>query len=96
MQILLWIILYKVTDSHGASALKTITVVVNPKLEIVKPENNNPTVESKPEVDKKPTDTTIENTTNKLPNTGVESSLPLLGVLSLTMGTALSLKKKQK
>lgn len=89
-------ITYKVTDSQGASALKTITVVVNPKLEVVNPENNTPTVESKPEVDNKPTDTTIENTTNKLPNTGIESSLPLLGALSLTIGTALSLKKKQK
>ena len=84
-------ITYKVTDKNGASALKTITVVVNPKLEVVKPENNKPTVESKPEVDNKPTDNT-----NKLPNTGVESSLPLLGVLSITIGVALSLKKKQK
>ncbi|MFQ8921377.1 MAG: immunoglobulin-like domain-containing protein [Clostridium paraputrificum] len=90
-------ITYKVTDNNGASTTKTITITVNPKIEEVKPEDTKPPVESKPEVDKKPTDNNnIQNATNKLPQTGdTSSSLPLVGVLSIALGTTLSVKKKK-
>ncbi|MFQ8921379.1 MAG: LPXTG cell wall anchor domain-containing protein [Clostridium paraputrificum] len=97
MQILLWIILYKVTDNNGASTTKTITITVNPKIGEVKPEDTKAPVESKTEADKKPTDNnTIQNTTNKLPQTGnTSSSLPLVGVLSIALRKTLSVKKKK-
>ena len=84
---------YKVTDKDGASATKTITVTVNPKLEDVKPDEDKPTNENKPELDKNP-NYNIQSP-NRLPNTGAESSLPILGALSLILGTALSFKKKK-
>ena len=97
MQILLLIILYKVTDSHSDPTTKTITITVNPKIGEVKPEYTKAQVESKPEADKKPTDNnTIPNTTNKLLQTGdTSSSLPSVGVLSIAFGTTLSVKKKK-
>lgn len=40
-------------------------------------------------------DTNKNNSANKLPQTGVESSLFILGTLSLFIGTLLSLKRKK-
>lgn len=49
------------------------------------------------ERDKKVADiNTIQNVTNKLSNTGGESSLPLLGSLSIVIGFSLSVRKNIK
>ena len=83
---------YKVTDSKGASATKTITITVNPKLEDIKLDEDKLINGNKPGLDKNPNYN--NQSLNRLPNTGAESSLPILGALSLIFGTVLSFKKK--
>ena len=64
-------ITYKVTDSKGASAVKTITVTVKEK------EENKPVIPEKPETPSKPNNGGI--TTSKPNNTGPSSSSPQTG-----------------
>ena len=76
-------VVYKITDKMGASATKTITVIVNEK-NIVKPKPE----QGKPSIG--------DNTgVSKLPNTGIEGSLPILGILSISIGSILSFKRKK-
>ncbi|WP_394883823.1 ZmpA/ZmpB/ZmpC family metallo-endopeptidase [Clostridium tertium] len=75
-------VVYKVTDKMGASITKTITVIVNEKN----------IVESKPESAKPSIGGNA--TINKLPNTGFEGSLPILGVWLIALGSILVNKKK--
>ena len=89
-------ITYKVTDSKGASTVKTITVTVNEKatIPVEKPENK-PT--------EKPSQGGNNNTTtskpDKLPQTGDASNLGLLGLMFAGSGgmlLGLNRKKRKK
>ena len=76
-------VVYKVTDKMGASITKTINVIVNEKN----------IVESKPESAKPSIGGNA--TISKLPNTGLEGSLPILGGGLIALGSILVNKKKK-
>ena len=87
---------YKVTDSKGASTVKTITVTVNEKatIPVEKPENK-PT--EKPSQDGNNNTTTSKP--DKLPQTGDVSNLGLLGLMFAGSGGmlfGLNRKKRKK
>ena len=87
-------ITYKVTDSKGASTVKTITVTVNAKAttSVSKPDSK-PT--EKPSQDVNSNVTTSKP--NKLPQTGDASNLGLLGLMFVgSGGMLLGLNRKKK
>ena len=84
-------VIYEVEDNQGAKTTKKIIVKVISKN----------IVEVKPEVEKPNNNMSNENLNQvkpveKLPNTGAESSMPILGGLSLIVGSLMAMKKRKK
>ena len=84
-------VIYEVEDNQGAKTTKKIIVKVISKN----------IVEVKPEVEKPNNNMSNENLNQvkpveKLPNTGAESPMPILGGLSLIVGSLMAMKKRKK
>ena len=83
-------VIYEIEDSQGAKATKKVIIKVVSK----------DIVDEGPEVDKTDNNINNENLNNtkpieELPNTGVESYVSLLGVISLMIGGAMTKKSKR-